>query len=295
MGVGLAAAGIAALLANLGLIAQKVALDRRQPGTRIVRAFLTPTWIAGLAMTQIGWVAQLVALRRAPLYVVQPIIASGLLVLALAARIRLKEKVGVREWLAILAISCGAAVLSLVAITESPQGGSGGSAGTTIVFSACIAAISCLIALSSKFLTRMRAAALATAAGLLYALTVVLSKPIASMLGGSPAEIAKTVLASYEIYAVAVLSIGALLVNQHALAAGRAVTVVPIVVVAMAIIPVGAGLVIFNENLPPGAGRFVVIAAVVACIGGAALLASEPSIAGFVGDDDDPGSDTDVA
>lgn len=294
MAIGLAAAGIAALLANLGLIAQKVALDRRPPGTRVVKAFLTPTWIGGLAMTQSGWVAQLIALRNAPLYVVQPIIASGLLVLAVAARIRLKEKVGIREWLAVLAIAAGATVLSLIVISDSPQGGSAGSTGATVAFSLCIAVISCFVALASKFLKGMRAVSLAISAGLLYALTVVLSKPVASMLSGSPAEIVKAVLTSYEIYAIAVLSIGALLVNQHALAAGRAVTVVPIVVVAMAIIPVGAGLVIFNENLPVGTGKFAVIVAAAACIGGAAMLATEPSIAGLVGDDDDPGSDADV-
>lgn len=294
MAIGLAAAGIAALLANLGLIAQKIALDRRPSGTRVVRAFLTPTWIGGLAMTQSGWVAQLIALRNAPLYVVQPIIASGLLVLAVAARIRLRERVGIREWIAVLAIAAGAAVLSLVAIADSPPGGSAGATSTTVAFSLCIAVIATLIALTSKFLTTMRAVSLAISAGLLYALTVVLSKPVASMLSGSPAEIAKSVLMSYEIYAIAVLSIGALLLNQHALAAGRAVTVVPIVVVAMAIIPVGAGLAIFNESLPSGAGKFAVIAAAAACIGGAALLSREPSIAGLVGDDDDPGSDTEI-
>lgn len=295
MAIGLTAAGISALLANLGLIAQKVALDRRPPGTRVVRAFLTPAWLGGLAMTQCGWFAQLIALRNAPLYVVQPIIASGLLVLALAARVKLKERVEMREWLAVLAIASGATVLSLIAISDSPQSGSGGVTSTTVTFGLAIAVISCLTAFASKFITGMRAIGLAISAGLLYALTVVLSKPVASMLSGTPAEIANTVLTSYEIYAIAGLSIGALLVNQHALSAGRAVTVVPIVVVAMAIVPSGAGLVLFNERLPSGAGKFAVIVAAAACIGGAALLAKEPSIAGFVSDDDDSGPNSNVA
>ncbi|RIK04551.1 MAG: hypothetical protein DCC49_13270 [Acidobacteria bacterium] len=295
MAIGLAAAGLAALLANLGLIAQKVALDRRAPGTRVVRAFLTPTWLGGLAMTQCGWAAQLIALRNAPLYVVQPIIASGLLVLAAAARVRLKEAVGIREWGAVLAIASGATVLSLVALSDSQQGGAGGSSGTTVLFAAGTAVVACLIAFAARRFGKMHAAGLAISAGLLYALTVVLSKPIASMLNGSPAEIATAILSSYEIYAVAILSIGALLVNQHALSAGRAITVVPIVVVAMAVIPVGAGLAIFNERLPAGAGRFLAVAAVIACIGGAGLLATVPSVAGFAGDDDEPSSNTDIA
>lgn len=294
MALGLAAAAVAALLANLGLILQKIALDRRSADTRVFRVFFTPMWLAGLCMTQSGWLAQLIALRRAPLYIVQPIIASGLLVLAAAARIKLRERVGAREWASVSIIAISASLLALLALSAQSHTSAVAPTRSTVTFVAIVAAAAALIAAASRFAGPRRSVGLAISAGSFYALTVILSKPISAMLDGSPETILRSVLASYEIYLIAVLSVAALLVNQHALAAGRAVTVVPIVVVSMALIPVTAGFVVFGENLPTGSVGLVTIIAAAACVLGAALLASDPSVAGLVGDDDRSGASSNV-
>jgi drug/metabolite transporter (DMT)-like permease len=76
---------------------------RRAPRDRALRASLfthllsRPLWLAATALSLVGWPLQILALSQAPLTLVQPVLALGLvLLLALGVRI-LGERVGRRE------------------------------------------------------------------------------------------------------------------------------------------------------------------------------------------------------
>lgn len=292
--LGLIAAVGTAILTNLGLVAQKDALDARAPGKSIFSAFIRPRWIGGFMMIQIGWLLQLVALRQAPLYVVQPIVASGLLVLAAAARIRLNEPIGGREWLAISAVAVGAVLLSLTAAASGVSGE--GSASATSAAMALMVAVFLAggLATAARILrhknpsdTEQKPALLmALAAGVAYSVTVVLSKPISARFDADLASSLVDVATHAEIYLLAAFSLAALLANQQALAEGRAVTVVPAVVVTMTLIPVGAGVILFGEQVPPGMAGIILIAATTLCVAGVAALARIPVVARLAGDDE---------
>jgi hypothetical protein len=64
-------------------------------------------WLIGTGMSILGWPLQILALMLAPLVVVQPALAAGLLVLMFVAQHMLGEHAGRREYLAMAAIILG--------------------------------------------------------------------------------------------------------------------------------------------------------------------------------------------
>ena len=68
-------------------------------------------FIASLGLDLVGFLAQLVALRRLPLFVVQAAIASSLAVTAVMSAWLAKHALAGREWVAVVAVTIGIAML----------------------------------------------------------------------------------------------------------------------------------------------------------------------------------------
>ena len=122
--IGIAAATVASSLYSLGIAVQ--AVDARQAGDEytlrlslLTHLLTRGRWLAGTAMTASGWPLQIVALWFAPLEVVQPALASGLLVLLLMGERLLGERPGRRELLAVGAIIAGVAGIAALAPPRS--------------------------------------------------------------------------------------------------------------------------------------------------------------------------------
>jgi hypothetical protein len=118
--LGIAAAAGASTLYSLGVAFQ--AMDAKQaPGGEhlrlaLARRLVTRTrWLLGTGFSVLGWPLQLLALSLAPLVVVQPAMAAGLLVLLVLAERMLHESAGRREHLAVGAIVLGVAGAALCA------------------------------------------------------------------------------------------------------------------------------------------------------------------------------------
>src|ERR1700710_1826877 len=104
--LGIAAATAASTLYSLGIAVQ--ALDARDTDRAdglqvklIVQLLRRRRWVAATGMTVLGWPLQLLALSFAPLVIVQPALAAGLIVLLLVAQRMLAEAAGPREVLAV--------------------------------------------------------------------------------------------------------------------------------------------------------------------------------------------------
>jgi hypothetical protein len=117
---GIVAAAGASTLYSLGVAFQ--AIDAKQaPGREhlrlaLARRLVTRTrWLLGTGFSILGWPLQLLALSFAPLVVVQPAMAAGLLVLLILAERMLHEPAGRREHLAVGAIVLGVAGAALCA------------------------------------------------------------------------------------------------------------------------------------------------------------------------------------
>lgn len=115
--LGLIAAGAASVAFNIGVILQ-AADARREPAAEGLRLSLLThllhrrRWLAGLALGGVGFGLQVIALSLAPFVVVQPMLATGLLLmLYLGVRI-LGERVGVAEVAGVIGITAGIGLLA---------------------------------------------------------------------------------------------------------------------------------------------------------------------------------------
>jgi drug/metabolite transporter (DMT)-like permease len=118
--IGIALATGASTLYSLGIAVQ--ALDARDTGVEhalrislLTHLMTRARWLFGTGMTALGWPLQILALNYVGLVVVQPTLASGLLVLLLAGERMLGESPGRRELLAVGAIIAGVAGIAALA------------------------------------------------------------------------------------------------------------------------------------------------------------------------------------
>jgi drug/metabolite transporter (DMT)-like permease len=118
--VGIALASGASTLYSLGIAVQ--ALDARDVSqshalriSLLTHLVTRARWLFGTGMTALGWPLQILALSYVPLVVVQPALASGLIVLLLAGERLLGERPGRRELLSVGAIVAGVAGIAALA------------------------------------------------------------------------------------------------------------------------------------------------------------------------------------
>jgi drug/metabolite transporter (DMT)-like permease len=81
----------------------------------LVRMLHQGIFLASVGLDVLGFVAQLVALRRLPLFEVQAIVAANLAVTAVFAAWLMRIRLAVREWLAVGGVVVGVGLLSLSA------------------------------------------------------------------------------------------------------------------------------------------------------------------------------------
>src|ERR1700733_2933351 len=98
-------------------------------------------WLFGLGLSILGWPLQIVALLLAPLVVVQPALAAGLLVLMFLAQRMLHEHAGRVEYLAMAAIVIGVAGAGLTAPPRTTGHGSEDLAITLVLLGLGVASL----------------------------------------------------------------------------------------------------------------------------------------------------------
>jgi drug/metabolite transporter (DMT)-like permease len=115
--LGLIAAAAASVAFNVGVILQ-AADARREPAAEGLRLSLLThllrrrRWLAGLALGGVGFGLQVVALSLAPFVVVQPVLATGLLLMLYLGVRMLGERVGAAEVAGVIGITAGIGLLA---------------------------------------------------------------------------------------------------------------------------------------------------------------------------------------
>jgi hypothetical protein len=185
-------------------------------------------WAVGFLAGIAGWVLYVVALRLAPLSLVQAASAGGIGVLAIGTRLGRAERFGV-------AAALGGLVLLALSVGSHPQTGRGTVGGVVlwVVLSGVAAAV---------LAARPAAATLGTAAGILYAAGDVATK--AAVLGGARLAFAPVVLACHG---------AAFLCMQFAFQRGSRLSSAGLAVLWTNALPIAAGMALFSETLPGGA------------------------------------------
>lgn len=275
LAVGIVAAVGASLLYNTSIALQ--ALQAREvPGEHSLRVSLlgrlvrNRSWLGATALGLVGWPLEIVALLLAPLTVVQPCLASGLILLLWLGATRLGERPGAREWLAVAAIVAGVAGVAWAAPERTTD-----HAGT-----AAIALALGLVALpiAAPYALRGRAAAFGTlavvSAGCGYAWTAIASKLLTDELAAGALLVAVAWLAT------AAASEGvALLSEMSALQRRPATHVAPVMFAVQVLVPVLLAPLIFGESwgeTPLGGAALVAFMAL--AVVGTVLLAGSRAV-----------------
>jgi drug/metabolite transporter (DMT)-like permease len=181
--LGMVAAFAASAAYNVAIALQ--ALEARnvpeEHGLRLsllLRLLRRPRWLAGAALNFLGWPLQTVALLLAPLTLVQPCLAAGLLLLLAIGSRQLHEHVGRREVTAIAAIIVGVVVLAIASPHRS-EGNAG--AGTLIVVLGILGVLALLPYMMSRF-RRATGLPVAISAGLAFAWSGISTKLLSDAL-----------------------------------------------------------------------------------------------------------------
>jgi drug/metabolite transporter (DMT)-like permease len=276
LGLGILAAVGASVLYNTSIALQ--AMEARDvPGEHSLRVSLigrllgNRKWLGATALGLLGWPLEIVALLLAPLTVVQPCLASGLVVLLWLGVTRLGERPGMREYLAVAAIVAGVAGVAWAAPDRTTD-----HAGTVAIV---VALILVAIPIAAPYVLRHRFSTVGTvavvSAGFGYAWTAIASKLLTDELAAGAVLVAGIWLAT------AAASEGlALLSEMSALQHRPATRVAPVMFAVQVLVPVILAPLIFMEkwSTTPGDGVALVFFMLVALVG-VVLLAGSKAVA----------------
>ena len=270
-GVALAAGAAACFDAAVAL----QALDARRVGTPgvvspglIVGLARRRRWLVATGLALAGWPLQVGALALAPLAVVQPTLALGLvLLLYLGARL-LGEPAGPRELGAVAAIVVGVGVLAWAA----PEPSDVHAASATLA--AVLGALGALAALPWLLRRQTAGGVLVLAAGAGYAASALTSKLLADALAG-PQWVAALAWAALT-GVLAGLGLGDEMAALQRLSAAAVATGA---FVAQTVVPVLLAPLLFEEPWSDTSlGGLAVAGGLLAVAGGSAVLAAAPGV-----------------
>lgn len=274
--VGAGTAVLAAILYSAGVAVQ--ALEAREAPLRHgLRASLLaslaarPRWLLGTGLVTLGWGLHAVALLIAPLTLVQPTLAVGLVVLLVIGAYGLREPVGLREIGAVAAIAPGLAGLALAAPAHTPTQA---SAAAVAVALTALGAAAILPYLLSR-LGRRPGMTVVVSSGIAYAWSGIATKMLADAVGSD----AWGAAALWLVGTAAAAGVG-LVSEMTALQTRPATHVAPMVLVVDIVAAVLFAIALVGERwaLTPLGGP-VLLGALVLVTVGAGVLAASPAVA----------------
>jgi len=272
--LGIGAAVGASTLYSLGIALQ--AMDAKQaPADEHLRVALIRNllrrarWLTGTGLSVLGWPLQVVALLLAPLVVVQPTLAAGLLVLMFLAQRMLGEHAGRYEHVMMCAIVIGVIGAALTA----PNRATAQASDLSITLVLVVLAVSSFVPyLFGVFGRRSPATVTMLGAGLGFAWSGVATKLASDDLSQGHLGLA----AAWGL-STAVASGVAVISEMSALQGRPAIQVAPVVFVTQTVVPVALAPLLFSERFTDTPlGGIPLAASLALLIAGAAMLARSP-------------------
>jgi len=203
-----------------------------------------PRYLAGVGVMAVAFLLQATALSRAPLSVVQPILALELLIVLAALRLQDRRAVTAHEWAGAAAAIAGVGGFIAVA-APAPSSAAPAALGWVVTAGLVWAAVAWLVLAARRGSAMRRAALLATAAAVLFALTAAFMRVMAETAGRSlPA-----VFTTWQTYAMAATGVLAAFLAANAFRAGPLTSSQPPLTVVDPLVSVAIGLVLFGDRL----------------------------------------------
>ena len=228
--------------------ASRTALVGVDPGL-VVRMLHQWPFIASLGLDLIGFLAQLVALRRLPLFAAQAIIAGNLAVTAVFAAWLMHLELAWREWLAVAGVIVGVGMLGLSA---GAHAATGVSEDFKLALILAVAGIAVAGVAASRLRPPVRTPVLGAVAGLGYGVLAVAARVLP---GFSPHELIRDPAA----YALAAAGIVSFMFYATALEGGSVTVATAAVVLAETTPPAVVGVMFLGDHTRPGLGGVAVL------------------------------------
>jgi len=268
----LVAGVVAALLYGIASIMQAIAVREASnkesgdgagvdPGL-LVRMLAQWRFVVSICLDALGFIAQLVALRRLPLFAVQAMVAANLAVIAVLASFVIGAALSWREWAAVTGVVAGVGLLG------SSAGAEGATAAGTVFKLALIVATAGLGLLgiaAARLREPMRTLMLGTVAGLGYGVLGIAARVLT---GFAPLTLIKDP-ATYAVIAAGIVSFA---FYATALEGGSVTVATAAVVLAETLPPAVIGVILLGDTTRPGLEPAAAIGFVVA-VASAVLLA----------------------
>ena len=200
-------------------------------------------FVVSLCLDALGFVAQLIALQRMPLFAVQAIVAANLAVTAVVASMVIKVRLSWREWLAVTGVVAG---VGLLGSSAGPEGASQAGVVFKLALIVAIAALG-LVGLAAARLLRdpARTLALGLVAGFGYGVIGIAARVLN---GFEPL----TLLRDPAAYAVAAAGIVSFMFYATALEGGSVTVATAAVVLAETLPPAIIGVTFLGDRTRPG-------------------------------------------
>jgi drug/metabolite transporter (DMT)-like permease len=232
-------------------------------------------FVVSMVIDLLGFVAQLVALQRLPLFAVQAVVAANLAVIAVLSTAVIGVTLSLREWLAVTGVVAGVGLLGSSA-------GAQGASHPGIAFKIALIAATGAVGLCGMVAARVlrdpaRTLVLGTVAGFGFGAVGVAARVLN---GFAPLTLARDPAA----YAVAAAGIVSFVFYATALEGGSVTVATSAVVLAETLPPAAVGVFFLGDTTRPGLTP-------VAAIGFAVAVASAVMLARFGEADHAPGHD----
>jgi len=263
--------GIAAVMQAVAVrVASRRSADRPQPSAAlgrvdpglVVRLLRQWRFLASLGLDMVGFLAQLVALRRLPLFAVQAMIAGNLAVTAVLAAWLIHVELAWREWLAVGGVVVG---VGLLGTSAGAQGATGVSGQFKFALILAVAGIAVAGVAASRLGRAARTPALGAVAGLGYGVLAVAARVLP---GFSLTELVRDPAA----YALAAAGIVSFMLYATALESGSVTVATAAVVLAETAPPALIGILFLGDHTRPGL-TIVAVAGFVLAVACAVALA----------------------
>ena len=220
----------------------------------IVRLLGQWRFLISLGLDMLGFVAQLVALRRLPLFAVQAIVAGNLAVIAVLASWLIKVQLTWREWLAVGGVVVG---VGLLGVSAGAEGATGVSEAFKLALIVAVAGIAVAGVAASKLGNPARTLVLGAVAGLGYGVVAVAARVLP---GFSLTELVRDPAA----YALAAAGIVSFMLYATALEGGSVTVATAAVVLAETAPPALIGVMFLGDHTRPGLTAVAVLAFILA-------------------------------
>jgi drug/metabolite transporter (DMT)-like permease len=278
---GLGFAALTAVSMTAGNLLEKHAVDRMDPlsarraGRMLASLCTSPVWMTGFVVSLAGLGLQILSFALAPLAVVQSVYGAGMVLLVLAARGLLGERLGRQE-----AVGLGVVVVAVVLVGSSLGASStvgiSGSAPRVVLVAVVSAAAGAIALAAARRLPRADPGiAFGVGSGLFYGVASLGTKGASTIVvrHGVLGSVAPLLASPYPYLFVAASLLG-LLAFQTGLQRAWVGVVAPLSGVVSSTYVVAVGMALFSEPLPSDPARTALrLAGFAGVLAGTALLA----------------------